>query len=166
MNLSCKFLIKCPLYLFDFFTFFVKLGCPQGLLLAKQSAFPMLIGKTTQQALMVRRWSIARAIAKKLVHYFRIFLCRSIGITGHAYKQRRRKNRACFASPDIKGLPLFASNVQKRQATRKNRKNEDQRNNSPDPKQDIFSLFKRSSFRFILALSLLSAHGVSPLTSI
>jgi hypothetical protein len=164
MNLASEFLIDDSLYLFDVFTFFVKLGCPQGLLLAKQSACAMLIGKTAQQAFMVCGRFIAHAIAKKLIHYFRILLCRSIGFTGHARKQRRRKNRACFTPPNIKGLPFFASSAQKRQATGKNRKNEDQCDHSADPKQDILSLFKGSSSRFILALSVLDAHAAPRLT--
>jgi hypothetical protein len=162
VNLASKFLINSSLYLLDFLTFFVKLGCPQGFLLAKQSACAMLIGKTTQQTFMVGRRFIALAIAENLVHYFRILLCRSIGFTGHAYKQRRRKNRACFTSSDIKGLPFFAPNAQKRQTTRKDPKNEDQRNNSTNPKQDIFSLFRRSSSRFILALSVVFTHVIPP----
>jgi hypothetical protein len=86
MNLACKFLINRSLYLFDFFTFFVKLGGPQGLLLTKQSAFAMFIRKTTQQAFMECWRPIALAIAENLVHYLWIFPCRSIGFSGHAYK--------------------------------------------------------------------------------
>jgi hypothetical protein len=87
MNLACKFLVNRSLYLFDFFTFFVKLGCPQGLLLTNQSACAMMIRKTSQQTLMVRRGFIARAITVNLVHYLWKLLCCSIGFTGHAHKQ-------------------------------------------------------------------------------
>ncbi len=68
MNLAPKFLINRSLYLFNFLTIFIKLGCPQGLLLAKRSAFAVLNRKTTQKAFMVCRWFIALTIAENLVH--------------------------------------------------------------------------------------------------
>jgi hypothetical protein len=117
MNLASKFLINGSLYLFDFLTFLVKLGCPQGLLLAKQSAFAMFIRKTTQQTFVVCRWFIALAIAENLVHDLWILLCRSISFTGQAYEQRGRENRACFTSLDIKGLSFFTGPALKRQVT-------------------------------------------------
>jgi hypothetical protein len=87
MNLASKFLVNCALYLFNFLTIPIKLGDPQGLLLAKHSALAMSIRKTTQQA-FVERWRfIAFAVTENLVHYFWILLCRSIGFTSHAYKQ-------------------------------------------------------------------------------
>ena len=87
MNLASKFLIKCFLYLLDFFTFFIELGDPQGLLLAKQSPFPMFIRKTTQQAFMECWRFIALAIAENLVHDLWILPGRSISFAGHANKQ-------------------------------------------------------------------------------
>jgi hypothetical protein len=68
MNLTRKFVVNCLLYLLDLFTFSIELGCPQGLLLAKRSAFAMSIRKTTQQTFMVGRRLITLAIAKNLVH--------------------------------------------------------------------------------------------------
>jgi hypothetical protein len=113
VDLAAKFLVNCSLYRFDCFTFFVKLGCPQGLLLTEQSAFTVIIGKTTQQAFMINGRFVAFTIAEDLVHYLWIFLCRSICLMGHTSKQRRIEYRACFTSLDGEGLAPFTPYVDK-----------------------------------------------------
>jgi hypothetical protein len=118
MNLASKFLINGSLYLFDCPTISIKLGDPQGLLLAKRSACTMIIRETTQQAFMECWRFIALAIAVNLVHDFWILLCRGIGFTGHACKQRWGENRARFTPSNIKGLSFFAYHALKREVTR------------------------------------------------
>lgn len=86
-NLAAEFLVNCPLDLFDGFPLFVKLGCPQGLLLTEQSPFAMITGKTAQKTFMLKGRFVAFTIAKDLIHYLWIFLGRSIGRPGHTRKQ-------------------------------------------------------------------------------